>query len=77
MTPPATPIDGGEPGLFEFTAEVALFIAAILLTLLVVGFVAGLIVSIRIWTVDGMSLTIRRAAFPARRRWPLAAEPSC
>ena len=46
MMPPATPIDGGEPGLFEFTAEVALFIAAILLTLLVVGFVAGMIVSI-------------------------------
>ncbi|MCP4496252.1 MAG: hypothetical protein GY825_05670, partial [Phycisphaeraceae bacterium] len=46
MTPPATPIDGGEPGLFEFTAEVALFIAALLLTLLVVGFVAGLLVSL-------------------------------
>ena len=46
MTPPTAPIEGGETGLFEFTAEVALFIAAILLTLLVVGFVAGLIVSI-------------------------------
>lgn len=46
MTPPATPIEGGESGLFEFTAEVALFIAAIFLTLLVVGFVAALIVSI-------------------------------
>jgi hypothetical protein len=46
MTPPAAPIEGGETGLFEFTAEVALFIAAILLTLLVVGFVAALIVSI-------------------------------
>lgn len=46
MTPPAASIEGGETGLFEFTAEVALFIAAILLTLLVVGFVAALIVSI-------------------------------
>ncbi|MAB72989.1 MAG: hypothetical protein CMJ54_10845 [Planctomycetaceae bacterium] len=46
MTPPAAPIEGGEPGLFTFTAEVALFIAAIFLTLLVVGFVAALIVSI-------------------------------
>ncbi|MHC4245984.1 MAG: hypothetical protein ACYTDE_06570 [Planctomycetota bacterium] len=46
MTPPAAPIEGGETGLFEFTAEIALFIAAIFLTLLVVGFVAALIVSI-------------------------------
>ncbi|NCF40953.1 MAG: hypothetical protein GWP75_12640 [Planctomycetia bacterium] len=46
MTPPTAPIEGGETGLFEFTAEIALFIAAIFLTLLVVGFVAALIVSI-------------------------------
>ena len=46
MTPPTAPIEGGETGLFEFTAEVALFIAAIFLTLLVVGFVIALIVSI-------------------------------
>jgi hypothetical protein len=46
VTPPAAPIEGGETGLFEFTAEIALFIAAIFLTLLVVGFVAALIVSI-------------------------------
>jgi hypothetical protein len=46
VTPPTAPIEGGETGLFEFTAEIALFIAAIFLTLLVVGFVAALIVSI-------------------------------
>ncbi|MAD20504.1 MAG: hypothetical protein CMJ52_10145 [Planctomycetaceae bacterium] len=40
------PTDGGDPGLFELDAEVALLIAAIFLTLLVVGFVAALIVSI-------------------------------